>query len=171
MLRIEKAEDAWLFKGAIVAFKPKSFYYGKNRDNIFNNEFVFGLLGDRFFPHIMGGKYLCLYLFQIGKTTNENIYLNSDKLELNEAGYLDMRFANLKEIKTLRHLVDFNYIILNSFNKTYTIYMLNNILTYDPDINLLDINYNKDTLAITLDWHNYKEKENTKILGFVDISN
>lgn len=80
-----------------------------------------------------------------------------------------MRFANLKEIKTLRHLVDFNYIILNSFNKTYTIYMLNNILTYDPDINLLDINYNKDTLDITLDWHNYKE--NTKILGFVDISN
>lgn len=47
--------------------------------------------------------------------------------------------------------------------------MLNNILTYDPDINLLDINYNKDTLDITLDWHNYKE--NTKILGFVDISN
>ncbi|HJD61829.1 MAG TPA: hypothetical protein LFV90_06910 [Rickettsia endosymbiont of Columbicola hoogstraali] len=84
----------------------------------------------------------------MGKTTNENIYLNSDKLELNEAGYLDMRFANLKEIKTLRHLVDFNYIILNSFNKTYTIYMLNNILTYDHDINLLDINYNKDTLVI-----------------------
>lgn len=47
--------------------------------------------------------------------------------------------------------------------------MLNNILTYDPNINLLDINYNKDTLDITLDWNNYKE--NTKILGFVDISN
>ncbi|WP_341793302.1 MULTISPECIES: hypothetical protein [unclassified Rickettsia] len=41
MKRITKAEDAYEFRGAVVAFTPKSYYYGNSKGSIFNNGVVF----------------------------------------------------------------------------------------------------------------------------------
>ncbi|HJD60556.1 MAG TPA: hypothetical protein LFW20_08055 [Rickettsia endosymbiont of Omalisus fontisbellaquei] len=171
MKKVEKAEDAYEFMGAIVAFVPKSYYYGQGKGSILSNKTVFAIIGKKIFSYIICEPYtvyekcLNLYLFQDNSSIYENIILTSTTLKIYEKSYFDIRFATIAEIRVLKDLVDLNRIKISELSKAETIYMLNDILIYDPVLNWVNANYNQDTLDITLEWYKDREKEKTQILG------
>nr|WP_253307810.1 hypothetical protein [Rickettsia endosymbiont of Ceutorhynchus assimilis] len=132
MKRITKAEDAYEFRGAVVAFTPKSYYYGNSKGSIFNNGVVFAKMDIRQVAWNTEEKALSLYLFQIVGAGGGHIPLTAHYLEIYEEGYFDMRFATPKEIKSLKDLVVWNEIELAHIDKIHTLDILNNILIFVP---------------------------------------